>query len=260
MAEITLEAKKSFGQNFLVDKNIIGKIIDAINPQEGELIIEVGPGQGALTEILLERGARVLALEKDPRMLEPLTKISEAHDNRLEIRIGDALDVDFASLADEPYKLVGNLPYNVGTQIVFNTLDARKAISQMTFMLQKEVVERIVAKQKENHWGRLAVWCDLKTTCYRLFDVPPTAFIPRPKITSSIVQLTPRPEPKYAVSDKKLSHILHSTFTKRRKMLRASLKGILSAKTVEACGINPSDRPEVLSTEDFCKLANALEK
>jgi len=256
MAETTLQAKKSFGQNFLVDQNIIRNIINAINPQEGELIVEVGPGQGALTEVFLQRGAKVIALEMDPRMLEPLTKISEQYDNRLEVKLCDALEVDLTALCDQPYKLVGNLPYNVGTQIVFNALELQGTFKQLTFMLQKEVVQRITANTNDNHWGRLAVWCDLTSKRFKLFDVPPTAFIPRPKVTSAIVQLTPLESPRFDVDRKSLAHILHSTFSKRRKMLRASLKNIISIEEIESLGINPSDRPENLTTEQFCQLAN----
>lgn len=253
-----IAAKKSLGQNFLTDQNIIRKIIQAINPQQDETIVEIGPGQGALTEHLLAAGANVIALEMDERMLVPLNVLNEKYDNRLTIILGDALKQDMTTLVDGKYKLVGNLPYNVGTQIVFNAIKLGEHISAMTFMLQKEVIQRITANVNDNHWGRLAVWCDLYCRRQKLFDVPPTAFFPMPKITSSIVSLIPHDDKKFTVDDKKLGHILQSTFTKRRKMLRASLKGILDVEPIESIGVKATRRPETLTTEQFCKLAAKL--
>tara|TARA_R110000868_G_scaffold190862_1_gene434827 strand:+ start:131552 stop:132322 length:771 start_codon:yes stop_codon:yes gene_type:complete len=253
-----IEAKKSLGQNFLTDQNIIRKIIQAINPQKGETIVEVGPGQGALTEHLLAAGANVIALEMDERMLVPLGALNEKYDGRLTVILGDALKQDMTALVDGSYKLVGNLPYNVGTQIVFNAIKLGAHITAMTFMLQKEVIQRITANVNDNHWGRLAVWCDLYCKRQKLFDVPPTAFHPRPKVTSSIVSLVPLSEKRFDVDDKKLGHILQSTFTKRRKMLRASLKGILEIDDIESIGVKSTQRPETLTTEQFCKLSRKL--
>ncbi|MFT7433222.1 MAG: 16S rRNA (adenine1518-N6/adenine1519-N6)-dimethyltransferase [Alphaproteobacteria bacterium] len=256
MSEI--EAKKSLGQNFLTDQNIIRKIIQAINPQVGETIIEVGPGQGALTEHLLAAGAHVIALEMDERMLVPLDALNEKYDGRLTVIIGDALKQNLTTLTQGKYKLVGNLPYNVGTQIVFNAIKMGAHISAMTFMLQKEVIQRITANVNDNHWGRLAVWCDLYCSRKRLFDVPPTAFFPQPKVTSSIVSLIPLDEKRFNADDKKLSYILQSTFTKRRKMLRASLKSILDVEQIESIGVKATQRPETLTTEQFCLLSDKL--
>ncbi|MAF31209.1 MAG: 16S rRNA (adenine(1518)-N(6)/adenine(1519)-N(6))-dimethyltransferase [Magnetococcales bacterium] len=257
-SSLEVSAKKSLGQNFLVDQNIIRKIIQAINPQAGEYIVEIGPGQGALTEHLLAAGAHVIALEKDTRMVEPLQKLSAKYDNRLRVVLGDALEQDLTQLSDQPLKLVGNLPYNVGTQMVFNALKLGSHIKGMTFMLQKEVVQRITANPQNNHWGRLAVWCDLYTQRQKLFDVPPTAFHPRPKVTSAIVSLTPRADKKHQVDDTKLERVLNKSFTQRRKMLRASLKGTLSIEQIESIGIQATQRPETLTTEEFCKLAHLL--
>lgn len=254
-----IAAKKSLGQNFLKDDNIIRKIVHAISPQENEVIVEVGPGQGAITGYLLSAGAHIIALEKDERMEVPLSKLSAENDNRLILQLGDALEVDYASLhPQQKIKLVGNLPYNVGTQIVIKALDTPNTFTTLTFMLQKEVVERICAKPNTNDWGRLGVLCDLLCDCRKLFDVPPTAFIPRPKVTSAIVQLTPLDTPRFKVDRKRLEHILRLSFGQRRKMLRASLKGTLSIEQIESIGIKSDVRPETLSTEDFCKLANLL--
>lgn len=257
-SSLEVSAKKSLGQNFLVDQNIIRKIIQAIAPKSGDIIVEIGPGQGALTEHLLASGAEVIALEKDTRMVEPLTELSQKYDNRLKVILGDALEQDLTTISDMPYKLVGNLPYNVGTQMVFNALKLGKHIQGMTFMLQKEVVQRITAEVNSNHWGRLAVWCDLYTERRKLFDVPPTAFHPRPKVTSAIVSLVPRPEKKYTVDDNKLERILNQSFTQRRKMLRASLKSTLSIEQIESTGVKATQRPETLTTQQFCMLSDIL--
>ena len=243
----------------MVDGNIIRKIIAAINPQKDETLIEIGPGQGALTKHLLETGTTVLAIEKDTRMDEPLSELSKNNENRLTVNFADAMKVNFDEVAPySPIKLVGNLPYNVGTQIVMKALETPNKFSYLTFMLQKEVVERIVATPDTSDWGRLAVWCDLLCERKKLFDVPPTAFFPKPKVTSAIVQLIPLDQPRFDVDNKALSHLLKATFGKRRKMLRASLKGMLTEKQIESCGIYPTARPETLSTEDFCKLTRKL--
>lgn len=257
-SSLEVSAKKSLGQNFLVDQNIIRKIVQTINPQEGETIVEIGPGQGALTEHLLAAGAQVIALEKDNRMAEPLEALSQKYENRLQVILGDALTQDLSTICDTSYKLVGNLPYNVGTQMVFNALKQGTHIKGMTFMLQKEVVQRITAEPQTNHWGRLAVWCDLYTKRQKMFDVPPTAFHPKPKVTSAIVSLVPRTEKKYSVNDQKLERILNQSFTQRRKMLRASLKSTLSIEEIESIGIQATQRPETLTTEQFCQLADLL--
>lgn len=253
-----LPAKKSLGQNFLIDQNIIRKIVAAINPNEGETIVEVGPGQGAITGHLLSAGASIIALEKDERMVEPLTKLSEENDNRLTLNLGDALEVDYSNLSQGKLKFVGNLPYNVGTLIVIKALEHPEDFTTLTFMLQKEVVERICAKPSTSDWGRLGVLCDLLCDSKKLFDVPPGAFVPRPKVTSAIVQMIPLKKPRFDVDRKKLDHILRLTFGQRRKMLRATLKGVLSVDQIEELGISAQSRPETLSTEEFCKLANAI--
>ena len=194
---MNLPAKKSLGQNFLTDGNIIRRIVSAINPQPNEVIIEIGPGQGALTEGLLEAGANVIAVEKDDRMPEVLTKMSEKHNGTLNVILEDALKIKLHELHDTPVKLVGNLPYNVGTQILFNAILHPQSFSKMVFMLQKEVVERITAKPNSKNWGRLGVQCDLRCDTRKCFDVPPTAFYPQPKITSAIVELIPLEKPRF---------------------------------------------------------------
>lgn len=256
---MNISAKKSLGQNFLQDKNIIHKIIRAISPKEGEHILEIGPGQGALTEELLKSGANIHVLEKDERMKEPLEKLQKKHPETLHITFGDAMKENYPNLvSSHPFKMVGNLPYNVGTQIVIRALATPGVFTSLTFMLQREVVDRITATPNTSDWGRLAVWCDLLCERKRLFDVPPSAFHPKPKVTSAIVQLPPLPKPRFQVERKKLEHILNKSFTQRRKMLRSSLKGVISEEQMENLGIQPTRRPETLSTEEFCKLANLL--
>ena len=254
-----IEAKKSLGQNFLVDQNIIRNIVAAIDPQEKETIIEIGPGQGALTAHLLAAQAHIIAIEKDERMEEPLTALAAEKGGTLNLNLTDAMNVKFEDIVTTPpVKLVGNLPYNIGTQIVFNALHKPELFGQMTFMLQKEVVERITATAGSSNWGRLGVWCDLFAERKKIFDVPPTAFRPRPKIVSAIVQLTPLEKPRYAVNIKNLELILRKSFGQRRKMLRSSLKGVFTSEQLEAIGISPQCRPETLTTEQFCLLSTNI--
>jgi 16S rRNA (adenine1518-N6/adenine1519-N6)-dimethyltransferase len=255
---MAVSAKKSLGQNFLTDGNIIRRIVAAIHPEIGGNIIEIGPGQGALTEGLLEAGAHVTAIEKDDRMPEILETMSAKYDTTLNVILSDALEIDLHQLHEHPVKLVGNLPYNVGTPLLFNALTHAHNFSKMVFMLQKEVVERITAKPNTKNWGRLGVWCHLMCDCKKLFDVPPTAFYPKPKITSAIVELTPLPQPRFKVDTHKLDRLLRASFGQRRKMLRASLKGLLTEAQIEAIGISPQARPETLSLEELCSLSNLL--
>lgn len=256
----TPEAKKSLGQNFLHDPNIIWKINHAIDPKEGEAIIEIGPGPGAITRGLLEAGAHVIAIEKDPRMQEGLEAIAAESKGTLEFVLTDALEVDFNEIC-KPYesvKLVGNLPYNVGTQIVFNALMERHNFKDCVFMLQKEVIDRICALPGGKHWGRLGVWCDLFSTRKKLFNVPPTAFKPKPKVVSSIVRLTPLDKPRFDIDIKKFDVLLRHAFGQRRKMLRASLKPIIAEDKIESIGIKPTARPETLELSDFAKLSDLI--
>ena len=153
---------------------------------------------------------------------------------------------------------MGNLPYNVGTPILFNALEHPESFSKMVFMLQKEVVERITAQPKNKNWGRLGVQCSLRCDTRKLFDVPPTAFYPQPKITSAIVELIPLSTTRFPIEDKKLDHLLRKSFGQRRKMLRASLKGTLTEDQIEKAGISPQARPETLSLEELCKLSNLI--
>lgn len=262
VATYGLAPKKALGQNFLFDLNLTGKIARAASPLEGFTIFEVGPGPGGLTRALLEQGAeRVVAIERDPRCLPVLDEISRHYPGRLEVVEGDALKVDLAALADgAPAKIVANLPYNVGTQLLINWLTADPKApfwTSMTLMFQKEVGQRIVAAPGSNHYGRLGVLAGWLAHADILFDVPPQAFTPPPKVTSSVVQLLPRADP--LSSDlAKLERVTQAAFGQRRKMLRQSLKPLGGEALLESVGIDPARRAETLSVEEFCALARAV--
>ncbi|MBI1363026.1 MAG: ribosomal RNA small subunit methyltransferase A [Proteobacteria bacterium] len=257
----TPAARKSLGQNYLVDPHFRQKITNVCKPQAGKPIIEIGPGPGSLTEGLLAAGAHVIAVEMDERFVPVLEELAAKYpQGKLTLRLGDALKTPLHELAGEPAPLVGNLPYNVGTQIVVNALDHGYAFPHMTFLLQKEVVGRICASAGDDDWGRLGVLCDLLAKRQKLFDVPAGAFRPMPKVTSSVVSLVPLSAPRLDVDRKKLEEITRRAFGQRRKMLRASLKGLLSEADISATGIDPAARPETLTLESFAQLAAAVKK
>jgi 16S rRNA (adenine1518-N6/adenine1519-N6)-dimethyltransferase len=250
-----LRANKALGQHFLHNQQVLARIAAACGPLQNKPVLEIGPGPGALTRHLLTAGAHVTALEKDPRFLDGLSQLP----GTLTLYQADALDVNLSSFTPPGSLVVGNLPYNVGTEIVFRLIQHhRHHFSHMLFLLQKEVVQRICARPGTKDWGRLGVWCDLLCERQALFDVAPGAFTPPPKVTSSLVRLTPLPAPRYQVREEKLAHLLNLVFTQRRKMLRRSLKGHLPESDIEDCGIAPTQRPEELTTEQLCHLANKI--
>ena len=251
------QAKKALGQNFLTDKHYLARIVAAIAPQPGQHILEIGPGAGALTTELLAAGAHVTVVEKDTRCLPILEALGAQHAGRLTIHAGDVLKLNLADLVPAGSQLVGNLPYNIGTEIVIRALDA-DAFSRMVFLLQKEVVARICGIPSSPDWGRLGVYCQWLADCRPLLDVPPGAFTPAPKVTSSLVELLPLAQPRYVAHPKKLQRLTQQAFGQRRKMLRASLKGMLNAAQIEAAGIDPTSRPEDLSLEALCRLSHQL--
>lgn len=251
-----IDAKRSLGQNFLHDKFIIQKIVDAIRiNRENAPLLEIGPGTGALTKPLLESGATLLSLEKDHRMEEVLKPLESQYPFTL--HMGDALKDDYTELTPKGSQLVGNLPYNIGTVIVTKALGTPEHWDRLVFMLQKEVVGRICAEPGNKDWGRLALFCQLRADCKRLFDVPRGAFNPPPKITSSIVEIIPRETLRYDCNVKRLEQLSSRAFNQRRKMLRASLKGAFDdvESALESVDIKPTDRPETVSLEKFCKLS-----
>ena len=249
--------KKAFGQNFLTDKHYLRRICDAVGAEAGQTVLELGAGTGALTRALLERGAKVVCVEKDERCIPVLNDMAKEFDEgQLTVIEGDALEADFTTLAPVGSMLAGNLPYNIGTELVMMGVATGSHFKKHTYLLQKEVVQRIAAKPQSNDWGRLAIACQLQAECDHLFDVPPGAFFPPPKVTSAVVSITPLAEQKFECSRKKLEHVTRLAFGQRRKMLRASLKGTLSEEALADAGIEPTRRPETLSLEEFCKLAN----
>lgn len=257
-----LDAKKALGQNFLLDLNLTQKIARNAGPLEDATVIEVGPGPGGLTRAILSLGARkLIAIERDSRCLPALTEIAEHYPGRLEVIEGDALTVDFDALAaDGPVKIIANLPYNVGTQLLLNWLLPKSwppFWDSLTLMFQKEVGLRIVAREDDDHYGRLGVLAGWRTEARMVFDVPPQAFTPPPKVTSSVVHLTPRQAP-LPCDVKKLETVTQAAFGQRRKMLRQSLKALGGEALLSKAGIDPVRRAETLSVEEFVTLANAL--
>ena len=257
-----LQAKKSLGQNFLLDLNLTGKVARAAGDLSQTTVIEVGPGPGGLTRALLMHGARrVIAIERDERCLAALAEIAAHYPDRLDVVSGDALKTDFAGLAgDTPTRIVANLPYNIGTELLVRWLTVPSwppFYASLTLMFQREVAERIVAKPATDSYGRLGVLAGWRTQAKIAFDVPPQAFTPPPKVTSSVVHLIPRESPLPA-DVKKLGRVTEAAFGQRRKMLRQSLKSLGGERLLEAAGIDGTRRAETLSVEEFVRLANAI--
>lgn len=248
-------AKKQFGQNFLHDRNVIDHIVRAIDPTPGEPIVEIGPGRGALSFALLKRTDALTAIEID-RDLIPWLK---QQDSRIQIVESDVLKVDFSALAERlggPIRLVGNLPYNISSPILFLAREHRSAIRDMHFMLQKEVVERMAAGPDNKDYGRLTVMLQSVFAVDHLFNVPPSAFTPAPKVDSAIVRLRPLPEGAWpAFDDQRLEQVVKAAFSMRRKTLHNTLKGVIDDATLRAHDIDPGARAEQLSVAQFVRLA-----
>jgi 16S rRNA (adenine1518-N6/adenine1519-N6)-dimethyltransferase len=257
-----LDAKKALGQNFILDLNLTQKVARTAGSLEGATVIEVGPGPGGLTRAILALGAKkIIAIERDPRCLPALQEISDHYPGRLEVIEGDALKIDFRDLAKgEPVKIIANLPYNVGTQLLVNWLLPAQwppFWQSLTLMFQKEVGQRIVAREDDNHYGRLGVLCGWRTEAHMAFDIPPQAFTPPPKVTSTVVHLEPIEKPLPCDADK-LEKVTLAAFGQRRKMLRQSLKPIGGEALLARAEIDPQRRAETLSVEEFCRLANLV--
>ncbi len=260
-----LSARKSLGQNFLLDLNLTARIARSAGDLSDRTIVEIGPGPGGLTRAILANGARrVIAVERDRRCLAALAEISAHYPGRLEVIEGDALKVDWPGmLGDEKAAIIANLPYNVATPLLIGWLQAQPWPawwSSATLMFQREVAERIVARQGEKAYGRLAVITGWRADARILFDVPARAFTPPPKVTSSIVQLVPRPNAE-PVSAKRLEEVTAAAFGQRRKMLRSSLKPLRVEDTealIRAAGLDPQQRAETVPVEGFLRLADAL--
>ena len=262
-----LAAKKSLGQNFIFDLNLTQKIARAAGPLDRVRVIEVGPGPGGLTRALLAEGAEVVALERDTRCLAALAEVSAAYPGKLEVREADALATDYAALAAttgrRSTRICANLPYNIATPLLTGWLECEPwppFFDRLTLMFQREVAERIVATPRERSaYGRLAVLANWRCTTRILFDVPRQSFVPPPAVTSSVVELAPRPSP-LPCDARALSAVTLAAFGQRRKMLRQSLRslGVDPAPLLETAGVEPTRRAEEVGIEGFVAMANAM--
>jgi 16S rRNA (adenine1518-N6/adenine1519-N6)-dimethyltransferase len=256
-----IAARKRLGQNFILDLNLTGRIARAAGPLGDGTTIEIGPGPGGLTRALLDEGAaRVVAIERDPRCLAALGELAARYPGRLEIVEGDALALDPATLAAAPRRIVANLPYNIATALLLNWLDRISEYESLTLMFQREVAERLVAAPRSPAFGRLSVIVQWLCEARILFDIPPQAFTPPPKVTSSVVRLIPRPAPLAPADKATLERVTAAAFGQRRKMLRASLKslGVPVEPLLAAAGVLGTARAEELAVVDFCALAQVL--
>ena len=254
-------ARKRFGQNFLHDRGIIQSIVRAVSPRADQRLLEIGPGQGAITAELLASGCRLDVIELDRDLLPILDDKFGALEN-FHLHEGDALKFDIAGLAgDNALRVVGNLPYNISTPLIFHLLSAQSCIQDMHFMLQKEVVDRLAAQPGSKAYGRLGIMAQYYCQVESLFDVPPECFSPRPKVMSAIVRLTPHRElPIVADNVDTLQRVLREAFNQRRKTLRNNLKNLLSGEQIETLGIDPGIRPEQLGLTEFVTITNFLER
>jgi 16S rRNA (adenine1518-N6/adenine1519-N6)-dimethyltransferase len=259
-----LVAKKQLGQNFLLDLNLTARIARAAGDLRGADVLEVGPGPGGLTRGLLAEGARrVVAVEKDARCLPALEEIAAAYPGRLDVVHGDALALDAAAMLTPPVKVVANLPYNVGTELLIRWLTPKvwpPFWASLTLMFQKEVAERIVAKPGSDHYGRLAILAQWRADARIVLTLPPEAFVPAPKVHSAVVHLTALPGPRYPADAAVLERVVAAAFNQRRKMLRSALKGLapdIEAR-LQAAGIEPTRRAEEIPLEGFCALARQM--
>ncbi|HJW23360.1 MAG TPA: 16S rRNA (adenine(1518)-N(6)/adenine(1519)-N(6))-dimethyltransferase RsmA [Rhodocyclaceae bacterium] len=249
-------ARKRFGQNFLIDQGIIAGIVSAIDPRRDDTLVEIGPGLGALTEPLLQRLDHLHVVEIDRDLIARLKKRHAPE--RVTIHEGDALAFDFAAIGTD-LRLVGNLPYNISTPLLFHLAGFAERVRDMHFMLQKEVVERMVAAPGDSEFGRLSVMLQYRFHLEWLLDVPPESFDPAPKVQSAVVRLIPKAAAELNARDEAvLARVVTAAFSQRRKMLRNTLKGILDDAGFTALGITPTARAEDLAVEDYVRIANSL--
>lgn len=260
----TESAKKHLGQNFLHDRSVIDRIVQAIDPQPGDAVVEIGPGQGALTFPLLKKHGEVTAIEFDRDLHAPLQAAARAH-GTLQLIEGDVLGVDFTALAAQrgdahgQIRLAGNLPYNLSSPILFHALDHAAVIRDMHFMLQKEVVERMAAGPGSKVYGRLSVMLQAYCAVTPLFVVPPGAFRPAPKVDSAVVRLVPKPADRIEVANHAaFANVVRAAFGQRRKTLRNALNGVADVAAIEAAGLRVDARAEQVEVAGFVRLANLL--
>lgn len=259
-AESQHKARKRFGQNFLIDHGIIRDIVRSVHPKKEDLIVEIGPGKGAITQLLADSCDNLSVIELD-RDLVPWLKVKfEQHPN-FQLFQADALQFDFAQLIKngQPLRIVGNLPYNISTPLIFHLLTYANRVQDMHFMLQKEVVKRMAAQAGDSAYGRLSIMVQYYCAVEDLFDVPPTSFDPAPKVDSAIVRLTPHVQlPHVANNIKSLETLVNVAFQQRRKTLRNSLKQLLTAEQMETLPVNLQLRPEEISLPEYVAMSNLL--
>lgn len=264
MGTFTDPAKKHLGQNFLHERSVIDKIVLAVDPRQGDVIVEIGPGQGALTFPLLRRHGELTAIEFDRDLHAPLRAAAHEH-GQLHLIEGDVLGVDFTALAaahgdaNGQIRLVGNLPYNLSSPILFHALDHAPAVRDMHFMLQKEVVERMASGPGNKVYGRLSVMLQAYCAVTPLFTVPPGAFRPAPKVDSAVVRLIPKPIDRIEVVDRQMfANVVRAAFGQRRKTLRNALNSVADSGQIEAAGLRSDARAEQIEVGGFVQLANLL--
>jgi 16S rRNA (adenine1518-N6/adenine1519-N6)-dimethyltransferase len=254
------KARKRFGQNFLTDSGVVQRIIEVIRPQHGDLMVEIGPGQGVLTFPLLAAGAELHMVEIDRDLAASLQQRLSAH-HQTRLHTGDALQMDFAALCGgRSFRLVGNLPYNISTPLLFHLLKWAALITDMHFMLQQEVVERMASAPGSKAWGRLAIMCQYHCSVTPLFTVGPECFSPRPRVNSAFVRLVPHASPPVRIESMgAFRRLVEQAFTMRRKTLRNCLRGLLEVRQIESAGIDPGLRPEMLGLEEFAALSRMMD-
>jgi 16S rRNA (adenine1518-N6/adenine1519-N6)-dimethyltransferase len=256
-----LAARRALGQHFLLDLNLTGRIARAAGDLGAGTTIEIGPGPGGLTRALLAHGARrVIAIELDPRCVEALQELAAAYPGRLEIIAGDAMAIDPAKLGDAPRRIVANLPYNVSTALLAQWLPSLSRLERLVLMFQKEVAERLAASPGSRAYGRLSVIAQWLCEVRSLFDIPPQAFVPPPKVTSTVLRLIPRAAPLAPAEFPLMERVTQAAFGQRRKMLKGALRSLTAdpARLLAAAGIDPTARAETLTVEQFCALARAF--
>jgi 16S rRNA (adenine1518-N6/adenine1519-N6)-dimethyltransferase len=256
-----LGTRRSLGQHFLLDLNLTGRIARAAGELSRGTTIEIGPGPGGLTRALLAQGAtHLIVIERDERCLPALAEIAQAYPGRLEVIAGDALGIDAGRLGEPPRRIVANLPYNVATPLLLAWLATPERFERLVLMFQREVVERLIARPRSKDYGRLSIATQWRWQARRLFDIPPRAFTPPPKVTSSLAELIPRPSPLAPADPALMERVATAAFGQRRKMLRQSLRSAAAdpAAVLAAAGIAETRRAEELSIEEFAALARAL--
>lgn len=252
--------RKRFGQNFLVDESVVDQIIGAIHPSAENHLVEIGPGLGALTGLLASSGAKLTLVELDRDLVAKLES-DFAENPAVHIISADALKTDFSQISSgKKLRIIGNLPYNISSPLLFHLVAHQSVICDMHFMLQKEVVNRITASPGSGDWGRLGIMLQFHFETEKLLDVPPEAFNPPPKVESAVVRLKPRTSPMADIAPKSLETVVRTAFNNRRKTLRNSLGKVIAADALSAIDIDPQARPETLTLEEFIRIAREVEK